>query len=93
MVVEEECEMVVDEIFSGDTYIKRIPVFEGMTELVEGFPGDGGGFDVLTEEDVIPYIVGHFCSRDVGRAKFTSVDGGVEEMGDGVVGHIDCRIG
>lgn len=92
MVVEEESEMVGNEIFTGYTSIEGVPILKRMAKTFERGSGDGSLQNRFSEKDIIPDFVNHVFGGYIGGPKCGSFDVRVEEVCNGVIGHINCRI-
>jgi hypothetical protein len=72
-----------------------VPVLELLAESLEGLDGDCGlGGEVAVGKHVVPHLVGELLGLDASWTGDGAVEAaGLEQVGDGVVGHVDCRIG
>ena len=93
VVVERHCEMVRDQILTRDAHVHRVPERELAAEGTHHIRWDTSG--VLTpQEDVIPKVAVALLWRYVRRsAALPEHLAALEEVGDGVVGHVDGRVG
>ena len=98
VVVQPEGQVVGDEILAGDTDVEGVEVLELAAHGVESLLGDAGlGDQVVGQlgaaEDVIPDLVDHLLSANVALALLAAEEILVQPVSDGVVGHVDCRVG
>ena len=89
--------MVPDQILARHTEVHGVPVVELILQRGELFLSDTYallGIVGLVEEDEVEGLDGQGVSGDARWAKLTTFkDTALEEMGNGVVGHVDGRVG
>ena len=86
--------MVLYQILSGAAEVHWVPVVEFVPHFLERLLRDLRSSVVLPrQENVIPVLQTNVLRLDIEFAGEAAVDGALEIMGNGVVGHVDGGIG
>ena len=95
MVQKAEGQVVGEQILPGDSQVERVPIGELVAHHVEVLLGDLAVLRVLLlpAEDVVPDLGGHVLGGDVEQPVLVALQIGLEEVRDGVVRHVDGRVG
>lgn len=94
VIEETHGQVILNQILSGSSQVKRIPISEGFSELVNllfrnlDLIGVGS-----VQEDVVPEFSVHLFRGNVQLASLRTNDIALEQMNDSVVSHIDGGIG
>jgi len=91
VVIQRHDKVVVQQVLAGDTEVEGVPELKLATHALEDLLRDANGLLVGSiEEDVVEEIVRELLGLDLGLTHLRTVENAtLEEVGDGVVGHID----
>lgn len=92
--IDPECKMVGNQIFTRRSDIEGVEVLERVFQLSRFLLGDGrvGRVSTVTQ-DVLPHLVGHLFGSNTERTGLCAPLLLVQQVGHGVVGHVDGGVG
>ena len=94
VIVNEKCQVIVDQVLSRDSKVKRIKVLKFATKnLQSSFRNVTFGRIIRSQENIRPNIIRHILGINSGRPNSRTIKGSLmKQMSNSIIGHVDSRI-